>query len=134
MRQKDECDSSSIVEFPSTRFTGAGQLDRDDALKAVSSLIEQVRKGEWSTPLNVKATVASLALAQVWLKQDSDLASMLSEACEAMGDVVRSTVDFEWLFKPGGEPAMDLISSELFEILVDLRFLADRLQRVGVVE
>lgn len=133
MRRKDEWDASDIVEFPSARLIGAVRLDREGALKAVSGLIEQVRAGEWGTSVNVDAIVASLALAQIWLNQDSDLASKLSEAHEAMGDVVRSNVDFAWLFKPDGEPSMELISPDAFEALIELRVLADRLHRVGVV-
>lgn len=100
----------------------------------VSALIQQCRSvADWGAS-NREAVLACLELASTWLDQEEGTARKISQAHEGMRRVVRSNVDTSWLFKEDGEPRSEAMSPEVFEVLIELRVLADRLERAGMFD
>ncbi len=133
MQQDEERSTDGIVEFPKPNSNVETQLNNESAHDVVVDLMNQIRGGNDFQATNVNAVLASLSLAAAWLSPNLDVVEKLSETYKAMGDVVGSNVEFDWLFEAGGEPRMELISAEVFEVLLELRVLADRLQRAGAM-
>jgi hypothetical protein len=133
MHQGEERCVDGILAFTNANSNAEIQLNNESAHEVVVDLIRQIRSGNEIQATNVSAVLASLSLAAAWLSPNPDVVEKLSETYKAVGEVVRSNVEFDWLFETGGEPRMELISAEVFEVLIELRVLADRLQQAGAI-
>ncbi len=112
------------------------RTDRDvsELRESVNALTAQCDQVSNPGLVNLKAVRACLRLVSIWLERDVGVAEKICNAHEGMVGVIQSNVDTEWLFAEDGEPQAEAMSPEAFEVLIELRVLADRLERSGVIQ
>jgi hypothetical protein len=79
--------------------------------------------------INLPAVRYALAIALHWLDVDASTSARLDAVHDDLVGLAKAHTSFDWLFDKEDQPKLESITPDVFERLVELRVLADRILR-----
>lgn len=121
---------SNIAHFPlRDALPMKGALSLEEAYAAVARAAEWAATTQDQLCANLPAVRLALDIALHWLDADSSTSSRLDAVHDDLIGLAKAHTSFDWLFDEEGHPKVEEITPDIFERLVELRVLADRVLR-----
>lgn len=104
-------------------------LSLEEARAAVAQAAKWAQTTQDDPCVNLPAVRFALDIALHWLDTDAPASSRLDAVHEDLIGLAKAHTSFDWLFDAEDEPKIESITPDVFERLVELRVLADRILR-----
>lgn len=123
---------ANVRQLDLVHDNGERQIDVRSYAEARSALLALLRWADQEAadrPFNTEAVHEAAITLFTWLQPGAPVEKTLKCATRSLSRLAATYCDYDWLFDDEGELRIPAVSSDLFDLLVEARIVADRINR-----